>query len=170
MNPFEKENKKRGTIVAIAGIVFVLAASLALLCGILMINLTGVHASAQSAENYGYDTYYINGEQVGPTEFHSAQAESAYSYDPVTGDVKYDEAEAEPIVVGESDEIKDGFVIQHINPEFTFNEDLYNKYMGRMWMVEIASVILAPLSLLLALIFCGRKVEDADGRAAIQKL
>ncbi len=182
MNSFQKENRKRGILFAIAAIVFVLSASTALICGICMTSLTELHTSVQSAEDYGYDVYYIDNNQVTPYEFHSYISEYQYevypSYDEATFEENtleenaFDENSLEENDLAENSltsdnnitygtattiEVEEGFTIQHIQPDLKFNNDLYSEYMGRMWLVEIIAVILIPISLIIALYYCGQK-------------
>ncbi len=171
MSSYVKNNKRRGVLFAIASIVFVLAASAALICGLSIINLTSLHSSAESAKDYGYDIYFIEGQQVTPYEFHMSLSEytSEYSYeiDPESDEVTLDinpEGTELPYGISSIQEIEDGFSIQHIRPDFSFDENLYEKYMGILWIIIIIAAILMPLSFIIAIKNCGQRNEDGSIR------
>ena len=79
MNKYVAENKRRIAITLIASIIFILAASAAVICGITTIYLSQLKSSAESSMQYGYDTYYIHGEKVSANEFFTSLDDYYYS-------------------------------------------------------------------------------------------
>ena len=166
MNNYEKENRKRGIAFVVAIIIFILASTSAVISGLSMIHLTGLHTSAESAKSYGYDVYFINNEQVSPHDFHMYLGEYSYHTDPETNEIILDvEGDTQlPYGTYSMNEIEEGFSIQHINPDFQFNEKLYEKYMGMLWIITIISAMLMPISLIIAIKNCGQRNPDGSIR------
>ena len=171
MNIYAKENRKHATIFAVCSIIFVLACSAALLAGISILSLEDLNSGAETAKDYGYDVYYYDGEVVTPTAFYAAldnyyytNEEGAYILDQDA----YQDSENEGNLQEKSDYLdfdkKEGFYVEHIEPNFTYDTKLYETYMGKLWMVEIIALVLIPFALIIGLIHCGQKNEDGTIR------
>lgn len=152
MKESAKENKKRITLFLLAAIVFVVSATLVLVGGIAMFNLASLHVSATSSMEYGYDVYYIHGAEVHPQEYYSKLEDYNIM-------VEMNEEEEEPIPF-EDWEAQEGLKVEHVDADFTFNEELYSDYMGKLWITVITAGILMVISLIVGCIYSGKKKED----------
>lgn len=191
MKNYDQENRKRIRIVASAALFFVLAATTGFLSLISIATLADVNTSVSYVREYGYSEYYYNGEKVGRYQYQTIMENTLYdeffnseNYDEdkgayfdseTNGYISYEEfleirgrqltktmGTYKPISNLSKVEIPDGFVIVDVVPDFTFDENLYDRYMGVLWTILLASVAICSISILLVFMFCGQKDEKGN--------
>ena len=138
-------NLVRKSTTISAGTFFVIAATLAILAILAMYWITGIKSSCESLNEYGYPMLIYENEEV---PYGSYQYQS-YHYGFMEDDNPEEYAKYEARVVY--------FDIE-------FDNDLYSRYMGILWIIEIASLFVAGLSLVFAIMKSGSKEPDGTIR------
>ena len=136
-----KNLARRSTTIS-AGFLFVVAATVALLvlCGIIW--LTSVKSSTETLNSYGYT--YLTYEVVEYNSYHYDVY--YYSYD----------------LSAENPEEFAKYKAETKFFDIKFNDNIYRDYMGKLWLIEIAAIIVSLLSLALAIAKTGPKDENGN--------
>lgn len=138
-----KNLARRSTTIS-AGFLFVVAATVALLvlCGIIW--LTSVKSSTETLNSYGYTYLTYEGEVVEYNSYHYDVY--YYSYD----------------LSAENPEEFAKYKAETKFFDIKFNDNIYRDYMGKLWLIEIAAIIVSLLSLALAIAKTGPKDENGN--------
>ena len=136
-----KNLARRSTTVS-AGIIFVIAITIAFLVFSGIYWLTSIKSSVESLNKYGYPYLTYEGEKV-PYD--------SYLYD--------------NYVYGGIEETSEEYAKYEYTEEYfdiKFNDDLFQGSMGKLWLIEIISLLIVPPALLFAIMKTGQKKQDGS--------
>ena len=134
---------RRSTTVS-AGIFFIIAATVAVMAILAIYWLTDIKSGCETLNNYGYPLLTYEGEEVTYGSFQYYSYHSGF----------LDEENPDEYAKYESDSV-------FFDIKF---DDLYSKHMGILWVLEIASLLIAGLSLIVAITKTGSKESDGSIR------
>ena len=129
---------RRSTTIS-AGVIFVIAASIAVLMLFAIYWFISVKSGVDTLNTYGYERLTYEGKDV---EYGSFEYNNYY-YAEFDDPAEYEKFEP---------------VIEHF--DIKFDDNLYQEHMGKFWLIEIISLLLAPLALIFAIMKTGPKTED----------
>lgn len=145
------KNLGRRSLTVTAGVLFVISCTLAFLVTIAIFWATDLRSSTDYLNSYGYEKITYEGEEV---KYGSSLYEFYYSHDPEL----YSYMEPEEYESYQEQYSK--FKTENVFFDIEIDEKLYSDFMGKCWLIEIVSLIVAFLSAILAMTKTGQLSHD----------
>lgn len=152
----ETSNMGRRSMTITASVIFVIAVTTAFLMAITIYWITDLKTGAKALNDYGYERITYDGDVV---EYGSFQQYQFYYFSEIEESDSLESMDSEEYE--RYNEEYEKYKSEMIFFDIKYDDDLHNTYMGRFWLIEIISLILIPISLIIAITKTGQK--NADG-------